>query len=87
MPATAGAGLPDRDGSYYGKIKRRWTIYDKDKHKPPKRKYPSFHEKAVNIALGIIVVAIVFLLIIIGGEAVTEREALGFLTLSSQMWF
>ena len=35
---------------------------DRDDRRPPKRRYPSFYEKAVPIALVIIVVAIVILL-------------------------
>jgi hypothetical protein len=42
---------------------------DKDNHKPPKRQYPPFYEKAVPIALGIIAIAIVVLLLIIVGVA------------------
>jgi hypothetical protein len=32
---------------------------------PPKRQYPAFYEKAVPVALGVIVIAIVILLLII----------------------
>jgi hypothetical protein len=40
-----------------------------DKRTTPKRRYPALYEKAIPIALGIIVLAIVILLIIILGVA------------------
>ena len=42
---------------------------DKDNHTPPQRHYPHFYEKAVPIALGIIVLAVIVLLVIIFGVA------------------
>lgn len=42
---------------------------EKDNQMPPKRQYPPLYEKAVPIALGIIVMVIVVLLIIIVGVA------------------
>jgi hypothetical protein len=44
-------------------------MHDKDNHAPPKRRYPPFYERAVPIALGIIVLIIVLLLLIIVGVA------------------
>jgi hypothetical protein len=42
---------------------------EEDKHTPPKRQYPPFYEKAVPIALVIIVFIILALLLIIFGVA------------------
>jgi hypothetical protein len=42
---------------------------NKDEHTPAKRHYPPFYEKAVPIALGIIVLIVIALLVIILGVA------------------
>jgi len=42
---------------------------DKDNYTPPQRHCPPFYEKAVPIALGIIVLAVIVLLVIIFGVA------------------
>ena len=42
---------------------------DKDGRQPAKREYPVFYEKAVPIALGVIVVVIIILLLLILGVA------------------